>query len=382
MEFHPIAKLFPMMPDDERLALAEDIATHGQREPVYLFEGKVLDGRNRVLACEQAGVQVKSKEFKGSRSDAIAFVWSENLHRRHLTSSQAAMALAERKKMDPDFMRAVVEPLKEEAKERQRDGGKSAGRGRPKQVRKKVSEAIRPREKVAKIHGTNATTVAECEKIISEHPEHVEAIKSGAKSVTQVKREIKESARDEKRKTNAAKAKTAEKLSDVVGKFATIVVDPPWDWGDEGDVNQLGRAKADFATMPFSDLMALPVEGRADDDCHLYLWITNRSLPKGFALIEKWGFRYVTCLTWCKPSFGMGNYFRGSTEHVLFAVRGSQALKRKNVGTWHEWPRPAKKHSAKPPEFLELVESCSPGPYLELFARSKRDGWTSWGADA
>ena len=126
----------------------------------------------------------------------------------------------------------------------------------------------------------------------------------------------------------------------------------------------------------------LPVDKLADDDCHIYLWITNRSLPKGFALLEKWGFRYITTLTWCKPSFGMGNYFRGSTEHVLFGVRGSQPLKRKNVGTWFSAPRGPLGHSSKPVEFYDLVESCSPGPSLEMFARGNRDGWVSWGADA
>ena len=160
------------------------------------------------------------------------------------------------------------------------------------------------------------------------------------------------------------------------------MIDPPWDWGDEGDVDQLGRARPTYGTMTFDELLALPVGERADVDCHLYLWITNRSLPKGFALMERWGFRYITALTWCKPSIGMGNYFRGSTEHVLFGVRGSQQLKRKDVGTWFAAPRGPNGHSSKPGEFYPLVESCSPGPYLEMFARSERAGWLSWGAEA
>jgi N6-adenosine-specific RNA methylase IME4 len=69
----------------------------------------------------------------------------------------------------------------------------------------------------------------------------------------------------------------------------------------------------------------------ADENCHLYLWITNRSLPKGFELIEAWGFRYIPCLTWVKPSIGMGNYFRGSTEQVLFAIKGNMPLKRHDM---------------------------------------------------
>ena len=131
--------------------------------------------------------------------------------------------------------------------------------------------------------------------------------------------------------------------------------------------------------MSLEELRALPIGERADEDCHLYLWTTNRLLPDAFGLVEAWGFRYTGCLTWCKPGLGMGRYFRSSTEHVLFALRGSQPLKRKDVGTWFEAPRGP--HSSKPDRFYELVESCSPGPYLEVFARSARPGWTAWGAE-
>ena len=156
-------------------------------------------------------------------------------------------------------------------------------------------------------------------------------------------------------------------------------MDPPWDWGDEGDCDQFGRARPTYATMSFAELLELELP--AEKNAHLYLWITNRSLPKGFELIERWGFRYITLLTWCKPHIGMGNYFRGSSEHVMFAVKGSLPLLRSDVGTWFAAPRPGK-HSAKPEAFYELVQSCSPGPWLEMFARSGRPGWVSWGAEA
>lgn len=177
---------------------------------------------------------------------------------------------------------------------------------------------------------------------------------------------------------NAAKVAELATPLDAKGLFQTIVVDPPWDWGDEGDVNQFGRAKPEYSTMPFDDIKALPVNEIADEGCHLYLWVTNRSLPKAFALIDAWGFRYITCLTWVKPSIGMGNYFRGSTEQVLFAVKGSQPLRRHDVGTHFSAPR-GDGHSAKPDEFYRLVESCSYAPYIDIFGRKQRDGWSVWG---
>ena len=196
-------------------------------------------------------------------------------------------------------------------------------------------------------------------------------------------RQAKEAKREARRQENAQLATTVSDPMEIGARFATILLDPPWDWGDEGDGDQFGRAKPDYSTIPREDLANLPIERLSDTDCHLYLWITNRSLPKGFALLEGWGFRYVTMLTWPKPSFGMGNYFRGQTEQVLFGVTGSQLLKRKDASTLlPPWRRGPDGHSSKPPEFHAFVESCSPGPYLELFARGPQlPGWTRWGAD-
>lgn len=221
-------------------------------------------------------------------------------------------------------------------------------------------------------------------QLLAELPkDEFEKLKSGAVTKTQVKRKQKEKKREAKRKENAkkvAKVRTPNQMVRAGTKFSTIVIDPPWDWGDENDKDQLGRAKPDYKTMDIESLRKLPVDELADKDCHIYLWITNRSLPKGFDLLERWGFRYIVCLTWPKPSFGMGNYFRGQTEHVLFGVKGSLGLNRKNASTLlPSWKRGPNGHSSKPSEFNEFVESCSPGPYLEMFSRSNRKGWKQWG---
>lgn len=210
-----------------------------------------------------------------------------------------------------------------------------------------------------------------------------EAVRSGEKTMTQAQREVREEKREEKRKENRKKVKKSKALSELVGVFATIVLDPPWDWGDEKDVNQMGRAKPDYATMTREQLMALPVSKWTDKDCHIYCWVTNRSMPKVFTLMETWGFRYITLLTWPKPSFGLGNYFRGQTEHIAFGVKGSQQLKRKDASTLLPvWDR-GKEHSSKPLELYSFIESCSPGPYLEVFGRGEpRKDWTMIGADA
>ncbi len=220
------------------------------------------------------------------------------------------------------------------------------------------------------------------DRAYDELPERLRGqVADGEKTLQQVRRAHKESAREANRQL-VATAPTIEEALDRA-KFGTITIDPPWDPGDEGEKGEglYGRGSPPYVTMPLERMTALPVGRYADDDCHLYLWVTNRSLFQGQILLDARGFRYVTCITWCKPHFGLGMYYRGSGEHVLFGVRGSQPLKRRDVGTWFEAPRGPDVHSSKPVEFYDLVESCSPGPYLELFARGQREGWVCWGAE-
>lgn len=158
-------------------------------------------------------------------------------------------------------------------------------------------------------------------------------------------------------------------------EFAVIVIDPPWRYDN---TKTRGAAEDHYGTMTLDELAALELPAAAD--AHLYLWVTNSFLPHGFDLLAGWGFTYKTCLTWCKPQIGMGNWFRNTTEHVLFGVRGSLATLRNDCPTHFVADRT--KHSAKPESFYDLVQSCSPGPYLEMFARQRRLGWHVWGNEA
>jgi N6-adenosine-specific RNA methylase IME4 len=161
-------------------------------------------------------------------------------------------------------------------------------------------------------------------------------------------------------------------------RFPCLVLDPPWDYDGEG---ASGRGAPMYATMTDAEIAALPVATLAEPAAHLYLWVTNFSLPRGFDLLGAWGFRYVTVLTWCKPSIGIGAYFRNNSEHVLFGVRGSLPLLYADQGTWFEAPR-GPRHSDKPAAFYDIVRRNSPGPRLEMFARGPREGFVVWGAEA
>jgi len=159
------------------------------------------------------------------------------------------------------------------------------------------------------------------------------------------------------------------------GTFACIVADPPWRYENE---STRGSASDHYDTMPMEELIELEVP--AAENAHLWLWVTNPFLREGFELVEAWGFEYRTTLTWCKPQIGLGNYLRSATEHVLFATRGSLPIERRDVPTYFVADR--QRHSQKPDAFFDIVSSCSPGPRLELFSRTKRDGFVAWGLEA
>jgi len=151
--------------------------------------------------------------------------------------------------------------------------------------------------------------------------------------------------------------------------YRTIVIDPPWRYGNQGTRN---AAEKQYPTMTVAEILKhtpMPADGPA----HLYLWTTNSFIEQAFYLMRQWGFRYKTMLTWVKPQIGMGNYYRNNTEHVLFGVRGKLLTLRKDVPTAFTASRG--RHSEKPDLFYDIVESMSPGPFLELFARRVRLGW-------
>jgi N6-adenosine-specific RNA methylase IME4 len=161
------------------------------------------------------------------------------------------------------------------------------------------------------------------------------------------------------------------------GSFRTVCADPPYRFNEKQGGYGDGLAEDKYESMATDEIAALPVADLAAPDSHLYLWTPATKVPDALLVCEAWGFRYVGLLTWVKPgSLGLGTWWRYGTEHVVFGVRGSLPTN-PNLRNWFEAPR--RRHSAKPDEFFDLVEKASPGPYLELFARRQRVGWTCWG---
>lgn len=174
-------------------------------------------------------------------------------------------------------------------------------------------------------------------------------------------------------------------------RFSTILADPPWRFLNRtGKIAPEHRRLSRYGTMCTDDIKRLPVSDVASDTSHLYLWVPNALLKDGLAVMDAWGFNYKSNLIWHKvrkdggsDGRGVGFYFRNVTEMVLFGVKGKNARTlapgRRQVNLLSSRKR---EHSRKPDELYEIVEACSRGPRLELFARSCRPGWICWGAEA
>ena len=157
-------------------------------------------------------------------------------------------------------------------------------------------------------------------------------------------------------------------------RYGTILADPPWKVPSQRGSYGAGRH---YPLMSIDEICVLRVGALAAENAHLWLWVTNADWREQIAVMEVWGFTYRSCLTWIKPRFGLGQYLRNQTEHVLLGTRGKAPVLFRGQGTWLY--APLQEHSHKPEEQYAVIERCSPGPYLELFARRKHPGWDAWG---
>jgi len=181
----------------------------------------------------------------------------------------------------------------------------------------------------------------------------------------------------------------ADELSSAgLGHFGTILADPPWRFTNRtGKMAPEHKRLSRYGTLTFQQIMELPVSQLTLPKCHLYLWVPNALVLEGLEVMKRWGFTYKTNLVWYKirkdggpDGRGVGFYFRNVTELVLFGIRGNGNRTlgpgRRQVNIISSQKR---EHSRKPDELYDIIEDCSPGPYLELFARHERPNWKQWG---
>lgn len=373
LEPHPLAGLFPIMSEEEVNRIADDMASKGYDPayPIVLYEGKVLDGRNRhaaaVLVRHLNGGTVTPAFVEYEGDDPLSFVVRSNLYRRHLTEGQiAALGVEVEKRYSADAERRRLANLKQVA--RGPEGENSPPREEP----------GKSAAKAAKVVGTSDHSIKQAKKLSLDAPDLFEEVKTGTKTLNRAASELKRRERP--------KPKEAAPLPLAEGRFTVLYADPPWlyehmrvsSWANENH----------YPTMETAEICKLKIDGKpvsdkAADDAVLFLWTTSPKLPDALQIIEAWGFSYRSSFVWVKSTngAGMGYWARVDHEFLLVATRGK--ISAPETPNRFSSVIEAKKgrHSAKPVEVYQMIEAMLPGvSRLELFARGgKRPNWTLWG---
>lgn len=381
-EIHPAADEFPML-DESRLAdLVKDIREHGQREPIKLLDGKVLDGRNRLKACEQLGVEPQTISMP-SDTDPWAYVWSLNGERRDLVAVQryaiwdscaehSRAWQAKQREIHDAANKARAEKAKAgkvgraAAKAREFSGTTTCGPTNLKQPNRQTATAK------AKASNTNRGAVETWERIKRADSELAQKVKQGEVPASRAVQEIRR--REKKQELEQIAAKEVEAPT---GVYDVIVIDPPWPMQKINRDCRPNQVAFDYPTMTIKEIAGLNLP--AAENCHLFAWTTQKFLPDALACVKGWGFKYTLCMVWHKPGgpqpYGLPQY---NCEFVVYARRGvPEFIDTTAFPTCFSAPRGS--HSEKPEQFYELLRRVTAGRRLDMFNRRKIEGFAGWG---
>jgi N6-adenosine-specific RNA methylase IME4 len=369
MEFHPVSDIFPMMHREAFEELTEDIKLNGLLIPIVIYEDKVLDGRNRLKACDKLGIEPRFTAYDGD--DPLAYVVSQNLSRRHLDESQRAMVAAR------------IANLKEgRPKKNAPIGGVSTAH-----AAKRLSVGPRSLERAKKVlrDGTKGLVRAVEDGNI--------AVSIAAKLADQDRATQDEAVDQPDKAAHIVKQKTREGheaalATQIKGlptkKYGLVLADPEWKFAVWSEETGNDRAAANhFATSALEQIKARDVPSIAADNCVLGLWATTPMLEQALEVMAAWGFEYRSHCIWLKDKVGTGYWFRSVHELLLIGVKGDVPAPAPGTQFESAWDADVAEHSAKPHFAYEIFERYFPNiPKIELNARKKRDGWDCWGAEA
>jgi len=384
MRIHAVAEIFPRMGEAEFVALKNDIAEHGVREPLWIWRGQIIEGRHRAQACEELGIVPAVREYDGDESGLVGFVVSLNLHRRHLDESQRAMVAGKLANLR-DGQRADLAASIDAPSITQSQAAELLNVSRPSVQRaREVLDHGAPELVAAVERGevsvSAAATIADAPK-----EEQAEIVARGEREILEAAKAIRTKKAEERRAERVEKIVEISKGNAPLGKVAelypVIYADPPWRY--EYIETESRAIENQYPTMALDEIKALDLDAIALDDCVLFMWATSPKLAEAFEVLASWGFEYRTCAVWDKQKIGMGYYFRQQHELLLVAVRGQPLTPAPANRPSSVLSFPRGVHSAKPVEVYELIEAMYPElPKLEMFCRSPREGWGAWGNQA
>jgi N6-adenosine-specific RNA methylase IME4 len=403
LRFHPLANLFPMLVEERRPSFRESL-TKEQWHPITLFEGGVLDGRNRYRELSDLNKSISYRQFVGTRSQALDFVIAENLERRDLSDKDRARIAGEIGKLKLGANQHTREPppsggpsldLGDAATEPERAPLSAADRAQMMNV------SVRSVERVDAINSKGAeelkAAVAErpislaTAETIAQAPveQQREIVKLSDKEILEAAKKIRKGQNDERRAARVEKLKAqaaGNSPLSTVKKFPVIYFDPATKFA-AGDSDR--STENHYLTMKEEDIAALPIGELATDDAVLFMWSTAPWLRKSIRLIEGWGFEYKTNSIWDKETIGLGFWFQNQHEHLIVATRGKMVAPENGSILGRSVYREKKgEHSAKPLHFRDIIGNVPEYrdlPKVELFARidgAMPDGWFAWGNEA
>ena len=380
LAFHAIADIFPLMDGQPLADLTEDIRQHGLREPIWLYEGKILDGRNRYRACQAAGVEPVFADYQDD--DPVGFVVSLNLHRRHLNEPQREMAAgriatAKRGGDRTSKHSANWRNDRTEVEAAKLLNVSERGVSRAKQVIRNGIPELTARVESGQVRVSTAADISKLpasEQLAILKKENPKAVQQAAKEL----RAEKETHRREQRLDSLKVMANPKPALNTEQKYSVIYADPPWQY--ERPVSDSRKIENQYPVMSLDEIKALPVNMLATDAAILYLWATSPKLEESMQVMNAWGFSYRSCAVWDKEVMGMGYWFRQQTELLLVGILGAMPS-----------PEPASRvsslitsrrgrHSQKPDCVYQMIETMYPDlSRIELFSRQPRPGWAMFG---
>jgi N6-adenosine-specific RNA methylase IME4 len=367
LSHHPLANIFPLLAGANFQELVDDIRANGLREPITLFEGTILDGRNRYRACTEAAVEPRFETYLGD--DPLAYVISLKVKRRHLDESQRACAAR------LSWRRA---PFKNRANLRVISGIRwrylNVSRRSVQSARKVIDEATPELQKTVDQGAIKVSVAAELATL---PPEKQRGAAADPKTAPHLAKKVKRADRE---------AELGDKQAALLSrKYGVIVADPEWRFEPWSRKTGMDRAADNhYPTSCIEVIAARDVASIAADDCVPFLWATAPMLPHALAVMEAWGFDYRSNVVWAKDRIGTGYWFRNKHEHLLIGVKGSIPAPAMGTQCPSLIEASVPEHSAKPECFLEMIEQYFPSlPKIELNRRGPaRAGRDAWGNEA
>jgi N6-adenosine-specific RNA methylase IME4 len=372
-ELHELCKLFPPMQEDQFEALVEDIRENGLRDPIVIYENKILDGRHRYRACQVLGRQPVSFIYDGD--DPLGYVISHNLTRRHMDESQRSMVAARISNLKRgDNQYTVDTPIggtsitQATAASKMSVGERSVQRAR--KVIDKGTQELAEAVDAGKIAVSVAAKIAELDH---ERQQQIVADPRPEQAIKKAARQDKEQALADKSIQQSLEANT--KL------YGVIYADPPWRFETYSENGMDRSADNHYPTMSVFEMLSLDIP--AADNCAMFMWATVPMLPEALDLLDAWGFEYKSQLVWVKDRIGTGHWVRNKHEILLIATKGHVPAPAQGTQPPSVFELPVGRHSEKPAFFADMIASLYPNtPKLEMFARIGRVGWDVMGNEA